>query len=256
MKNSLLIVILVLYGSVKAQSYSFFHPVPDSLMGDMSTDRPDVTESPEAVPAGHFQLETDLIRYERYPAEDLTHIHFNYGNYKFGLFNRTDIQLVFPMQTSVIESGSSRKSFGAPYASVRLKVKLTGKSRFAIAALPYYTFPMGSAMVTRNLGATFPMSYDLTKKVSLNSQLQFEHDLIDKSARKYMATANLGLEFSEHVQSFVEAVVICDDSGFSDLLTDAGVAYCFNANFRVDGGINFATRDKWGVLFLGMSIRI
>lgn len=246
---------LTISGALTAQQYSFY-PVPDSLMEEMATDRPDVTESAEAVPAGHFQLETDLVRYERYPADDLTHIHFNYGNYKFGLFNRTDIQLVFPMQTSVISGGNSRKSFGAPYASVRAKIKLTGKGRFAIAALPYCTFPMGSALITRNVGVIFPMSYDLDKKLSLNSQVQFEQDLIDKTSRKYIGTANIGYEFDEHWQSFAEAVIICDDSGFSDLLTDAGLIYCFTPNFRLDGGINFATVDKWGVLFLGMSIRI
>lgn len=44
------------------QKYSLFNSVPRSQMREMETERPDVTESPYTVDAGHFQYETDLIR--------------------------------------------------------------------------------------------------------------------------------------------------------------------------------------------------
>ena len=34
-------------------SYNLFNPVPENLMRDLSPDRPDVTESPFTVDAGH-----------------------------------------------------------------------------------------------------------------------------------------------------------------------------------------------------------
>ena len=40
--------------------YTFWNPTPRELMREMSTDRPDKTESPYTVDAGHFQIETDL----------------------------------------------------------------------------------------------------------------------------------------------------------------------------------------------------
>jgi hypothetical protein len=42
-------------------SYNLFHPTPRALMREMSTDRPDQTESPHTVDAGHFQVELDAL---------------------------------------------------------------------------------------------------------------------------------------------------------------------------------------------------
>ena len=42
-------------------SHTLFNPTPDTLMREMSTDRPDASESPYTVDAGHYQMESDLI---------------------------------------------------------------------------------------------------------------------------------------------------------------------------------------------------
>jgi hypothetical protein len=51
----------------KWQSH-LFHPTPRQLMRELSTDRPDRTESPYTADAGHFQLEMDFFNYT-----DLSH---------------------------------------------------------------------------------------------------------------------------------------------------------------------------------------
>lgn len=43
--------------------YTLFNPTPDRQLRDMSTDRPDATESPYTVDAGRIQLEMDLAGY-------------------------------------------------------------------------------------------------------------------------------------------------------------------------------------------------
>jgi hypothetical protein len=45
---------------VDKSGYHLFHPTPRDLMRPLSTDRPDQTESPYTVDAGHFQIEMDL----------------------------------------------------------------------------------------------------------------------------------------------------------------------------------------------------
>ena len=40
--------------------YNLFNPTPDDYMREMSPDRPDKTDSPITVDAGHFQLEMDF----------------------------------------------------------------------------------------------------------------------------------------------------------------------------------------------------
>ena len=39
--------------------YHLFHPTPFALMRELNTDRPDKTESPFTVDAGHYQIELD-----------------------------------------------------------------------------------------------------------------------------------------------------------------------------------------------------
>ena len=43
--------------------YHLLNPTPREQMREMSTDRPDKTESPYTVDAGHFQIESDLFAY-------------------------------------------------------------------------------------------------------------------------------------------------------------------------------------------------
>ncbi len=43
--------------------YNLFNPVPENLMRELSPDRPDETESPYTVDAGHYQLEMDFANF-------------------------------------------------------------------------------------------------------------------------------------------------------------------------------------------------
>ncbi len=47
--------------TVTVNAFHLFDPIPSSQMRSLSTDRPDKTESPYSVAAGHVQVETDLI---------------------------------------------------------------------------------------------------------------------------------------------------------------------------------------------------
>src|SRR4051794_40660281 len=58
---------------IDKSSYSLWNPPPRQLMREFNTDRPDLTESPFTVDAGHFQIEMDILNYsyDRYtPARD------------------------------------------------------------------------------------------------------------------------------------------------------------------------------------------
>ena len=68
-------------------------PTPSGVpLRPLSTDRPDVTESPNTVDAGHFQLEAELARVS--DDEDLRTYGFGHTNLKVGLAHFWDFQLV------------------------------------------------------------------------------------------------------------------------------------------------------------------
>src|SRR6476620_8248103 len=87
--------------------YTLWNPTPRSLLREFDTDRPDKTESPHTVDAGHVQLEADVVNYsyDRYnTARDHTRVEtlaIAPFNLKVGLCNSTDFQLVVPIYTAV-----------------------------------------------------------------------------------------------------------------------------------------------------------
>src|SRR5690349_1227571 len=87
--------------------YTLWNPTPRSLLRELDTDRPDKTESPITVDAGHVQLEADVVNYsyDRYnSARDHTRVEtlaIAPFNLKVGLCNSTDFQLVVPTYTAV-----------------------------------------------------------------------------------------------------------------------------------------------------------
>src|SRR4051794_4246357 len=59
-------ILLLLGAEAFAQDksqFTFFNPTPVDQMREMNTDRPDATESPYTVDAGHFQVEFSLVEY-------------------------------------------------------------------------------------------------------------------------------------------------------------------------------------------------
>src|SRR5687768_909846 len=78
--------------------FHLFNPTPRELMRDMETDRPDVTESPRTVDAGHFQVEASFFEYEHDDDNDgserVETVSVLPSNLKVGLLNNVDLQLV------------------------------------------------------------------------------------------------------------------------------------------------------------------
>ncbi|MDX2244619.1 MAG: transporter [Leptolyngbyaceae cyanobacterium bins.302] len=76
--------------------YNLFNPTPRELWRELTTDRPDRTESPYTVDAGAFQVETDLFVYTRdtnNPEGTRTESFDTFiPNFKIGLTNNIDFQ--------------------------------------------------------------------------------------------------------------------------------------------------------------------
>ena len=51
--------------STDKSQYDLFNPTPSELMRELSPDRPDATESPLTVDAGHFVIEASIFDWRR-----------------------------------------------------------------------------------------------------------------------------------------------------------------------------------------------
>ena len=117
-------------------SYTVLNPTPDTELRELSADRPDKTDSPFTVDAGHFQLEMDFANfsYQNLNSEQGHLVSREYQiapmNLKVGLLNKLDLQLeLAPWQWERTEnetSGAVEKHQGFGDITPRFKINLIG----------------------------------------------------------------------------------------------------------------------------------
>ena len=152
--NTLYTFALMLFGAIGSPAmaqatdksgYHLFNPTPREHLRDLSTDRPDKTESPYTVDAGRFQFEMDLVTLTIDEAADFRVETVNVApiNLKLGLTNTTDLQVIFDSyvrQTIEDETTGARDTIdGVGDVTVRLKQNLWGNDggKTALAVMPF-----------------------------------------------------------------------------------------------------------------------
>src|SRR5215470_16230363 len=141
-------------GADKSQ-YWLLNPTPDKLLREMTTDRPDITESPFTVDAGHVQFETTIVGYSR-SAPDQAHtvtdeFEFATTNMRIGITNSAELSLVWqPYGTVRVRQTDPVRVFhqsGMGELNIRTKFNLWGNDTFekpgatALALLPFVSLP-------------------------------------------------------------------------------------------------------------------
>lgn len=262
-------LLLLLFPS-QAAAYDLFHPRPRETMRELSTDRPDITESPYTVDAGHFQLEADVISWSTDKEADQTRETIGLANLnlKAGLTDRSDFQLVLPVFLRESLTGPSfpgSVESGMGDISLRFKWNAFGNDAgtTALAFMPFVTLPtagdgLGGPELTA--GLIVPFSIDLASGWGLGSM--FEADWVsDGETRSFdlVTTVVVGRDLTTTLGAFVEGVTVVStapDGAFLAQL-DGGVTLALNPDARLDAGVNIGLTDSAEdlVLFLGISLR-
>lgn len=245
-------------------SYSLFAPTPQSLLRDMTTDRPDATESPFTIDAGHLQVEANLFGYARSrPDTDGTFTDTDEiatTNVRIGLSNDIEIGFVWQPYGSVCidspDEGTLRDS-GIGGLDIRGKVNLWGNDTFdktgsALAVLPYITLPTDEANgISPEFvegGVIVPLALALPHDFGLgiNGGVVWLKD--DEEAgyhSEYIATASLGYEWNSKLGTHYEiaATFNTGDPRGDIVVLGTGVTYAVTDNLQLDAGVNFGVTD-------------
>jgi len=229
--------------------YNLFNPVPENLMRDLSPDRPDATESPYTVDAGHYQLEMDFANFTYDKTDGTTTKAWQVGdfNFKAGLLNNVDLQLVYDNYLNVQtedSSGHSTTQSGFGDFTTRLKINLWGDDggRTAFALLPYVTFPTATDGLGDNAvegGVIFPLAVSLP----------YDFDLSLETAASYIKNEDDGGYHEEFIASAsVDHQIVGKLSGFLEFFSnftreshagwigtvDTGLEYLVTKNIQLD----------------------
>jgi hypothetical protein len=252
---------------------NLFNPVPDGSLRELSPDRPDKTESPYTLDAGHFMLEMDFANYTYDKSDGTTMRAWNAApfNLKAGLFNNVDIQFVFDnylhVHTDDRRAGTSTTQSGIGDFTTRLKINLWGNAggQTAFALLPFVKFPTSTDGLGNNAvegGVIFPLALKLPADFDLgletavsclrdNRDNNFHADFINSITLDHAIIGKLSgyLEFFSDISTERHA-------GWIGTI-DTGLEFLVTENVQLDCGCNFGvTRaaDNFNP-FAGITVR-
>lgn len=253
--------------------YHLFNPTPREYRRPLSADRPDVTESPYTVDAGAVQFELSFVEYTFNDAAGAETDTFAVlpTNFKVGLTNSTDLQIIWTPYTNV-DSSTAGTEDGTSDLQVRFKMNLWGNDGgvTALGVLPFITLPTGSDGITSDEiegGFAVPFAADLEplgmKGFSLGAQVEFAFERNEADTgyeTRFTHTTVIGYAFTERVGGYVEFVgstVIDTGGGYSPTLS-AGGTYLLNENTQFDAGVLFGLDDDSTddlTVFAGLTFR-
>ena len=258
--------------------YQLFNPTPRSELREMSTDRPDKTESAYTVDAGHFQFETDLLSYahdrdksgggdSRTDAYAIAPV-----NLKLGLLNNVDLQLMLDTYNYARVrdrvSGTVEKKSGFGDVTARLKVNFWGNDGgpTALAMMPFVKLPSNQDSLGNDAvegGVIFPMAVELPAGWSMGLMTEVDFLRGEPGDGRYHASFVNSITFAHDIWGKLGGYVeffseVSAERGSRWIGTvDLGLTYALTDDIQLDAGVNIgATKSADDINpFVGLSWR-
>ncbi len=245
--------------STDVKSFTLFNPVPKTEMRDFSIDRPDVTESPMTVDAGHFQFEGDLLKWTKINAGQAINIFS--GLYKMGLNKNWDIHLGIELYNIYQDPDGKTIEKGYGNTTIRLKRNLwgnDGNTRTALGMIPYVTLPTSPLDRDAFFGIGFPFAYTLTEKLGAGAQFQFDFVPNENGDYEmgYLQTVVFGGALIGNLDFYIEGMGVFYN-GSSIYTANGGLIYNVGDNVKIDVATNLGlTDDAPTRVYVGLSFRL
>ena len=262
---AMFIILSVIHVSAQTKdstSYHLFNPVPREQMRTFSIDRPDVTESPNTVDAGHFQFEGDLVKWVgENQGKGASTISYLNGLYKMGLTKSWDIHVGIELYNVYQDSEGKTLDKGYGSTTIRLKHNFWGNDgdkRTALGIIPYVTFPSSTQGDYQTYGVGFPFSYSISDNYGAGAQFQFDF-LPDEKGNydlAYLQTFVIGGPLAGNLDFYVEAFgYFQQDTNF--YFANGGLIYNIGDNVKIDVATNLGLTDETPTrVYAGLSFRI
>ena len=251
--------------------YHLFNRTPDSLLRPMTTDRPDITETPYTVDAGRFQFEFDLFNIFRHPIEGgkkETDFLFLNGFLKAGLTHRSEIQIqlsAWQMHFPQLKDKGDEKMYqGFGDIGARYKYNLKGNDvdGLALAIMPSLMVPLRNRASEGYYvpGVNFIWGKEFANDLEIGGQAEYHvlfNENFELSADEIWMVALIGIPLGNRFEWFVESANIFSNTNRPRPLLNTGIIYEVNANFLLDFAFQYGlNRHAHESIFLGFSYRL
>lgn len=235
---------------------------PEKELRPLSTDRPDVTESPYSVDAGHLQGEIDLARYTL--DEGVASGSFMNMNLKLGLTDFWDLQVVFE------SAGGAETPDGIEWnagdIALRSKFNLFGNDSgdVAFGLMPWVKLPTAEAGTGKaDVGLIALLGVALPAEFSTGFMVEGDavgDEVGDGYHLELLTTATLGHPIVGPLGGYVEIFGLYSSEVGADyaLSVDGGLTYGLTETVQLDagvvGGLTDAAEDF--SVFSGLSFKL
>jgi hypothetical protein len=253
--------------------YNLFRPTPDALLRELATDRPDKTENPYTVDAGHFQLELDLASYTSDRTADRTVHTLSLApfNLKVGLTNNSDLQFIaetFTRQKTTDRDAMTRRTIsGFGDIAVRWKINVWGNDggKTGFGVISFAKFPtnqngLGNEAVEG--GVIFPLEIKLAEDWDLGLMTEVDYRQDSGSSAHHAESINT-ITIAHRIVGTLEGYIefYSNLSGERDMdwigTFDFGATYKFTPNIQLDAGVNLGVTESADDVnpFVGLTVR-
>ena len=235
-------------------AYNLFNPTPLELMRELTPDRPDKTESPCTVDAGHFQLELDFANYTEDNADGVRTETWNVApvNLKVGVLNNVDVQFILDdyLHTRTVDhaAGTTTTQSGFGDFTTRVKINLWGNDGgpTAFGVMPFVKFPTNTDHLGNDAvegGVIFPLAV----------KLPGNWDMGMETAATVLQNSGNSREHAEFINSVTfDHAIIGKLSGYCEFFSsvstergaswvgtvDVGLEYLVTKDVQLDCGCN------------------
>ena len=224
-------------------------------MRELCPDRPDKTDSPYTLDAGHFQLEMDFANFTSDKKDGVTTRAWNIApfNLRAGLLHDVELQFLFDsyedVRTEDHVAGTTIAQSGIGDLTARLKINLWGDDggTTAFGLLPFVKFPTSTDELDNHVvegGIGFPLALKLPGDFDLGfetvvaclrdgSDANYHADFINSITCDHSIVGKL----SGYVEFFGELSMENHSSWVGTV--DIGLEFLVSENVQLDCGCNF-----------------
>jgi hypothetical protein len=259
--------------------YTLFNPTPGDRLRDFTTDRPDVTEGPFTIDAGHVQFEADIFNFNRSRPDENRAVTERTAigsfNFRLGVTNDLEVGVAFQpyvrVRANTSSPPSSARQTGPDSIQFRAKFNVFGNDSFdnvgaiAVGLLPFIDIPTahnGIAAIHVEGGLILPIAVKLTAETDLGLMAEVDAKKSKDGPghlAEYLASLSLGHQFAEAATGYIEIAARFGDRNplGRTVLLGGGLLYRVSHDLQIDFGSNFGvTRaaDRWNP-FIGVSHR-
>lgn len=259
---------------------------------ELSTDRPDKTESPYTVERGRFQFELQpfSMAFRNSEFDEGTKEVLRTGDFgglaKYGVSDNVDVQLLlmYTGESRWLEYNSSgggkwseadsmagqskfpTLGFGDPQVRVKINLKGNDDGGSALALMPYISIPIGAETATSDNwegGLIVPAGFAINEKTGAGVMVEFDYVSDEHGGRHHLelvTSATTAVDVSRIIGLYVELFQSVDLAGNQPWVPtfDTGLTFAIGKNMQLDLGVNLGLNryaDDF-TPFLGFSIRM